>query len=285
MYHLFLSIKNNSITSVNECCVSNETFKDSSKETVETHDQNSTLSTKGSKPDQIVPDNSCKAFCESNSIDNKNDRNNDSTDRLSSSRFNDWESVSSSSSDGNNLDSSSASSDEHFAIDDNLSDCDKGDELTDRFDVDEIDERVRPLIDCINKVTLGDTGCPLMIGKNMTELEVNCLLMMFDRIMMKRGRSRLRICTENMLYLDIGSGKGLPQFMFWYLYKIPSHGIEISPWYTKVALLSLLELRKMNAPEDVRVSFSCMDVHKITSLHPYTFINANCTGYVYEIIR
>ena len=47
LYHLFLLIKNNSITSVNECCASTETLKDSSKETVETQDEKLEFVNKG----------------------------------------------------------------------------------------------------------------------------------------------------------------------------------------------------------------------------------------------
>ena len=86
-----------------------------------------------------------------------------------------------------------------------------------------------------------------------------------------------------MMFLDIGSGKGLPQLLLWYLYKIPSHGIEISPFYTKIALQSLVDLKELKSEEDVTVSFSCIDLLQIESLDPYRFIMCALTGYVHSM--
>ena len=165
-----------------------------------------------------------------------------------------------------------------LAGDEILSDCDKGNEGSDRFNMNSIKEGIKPLVTCLAKHPISDLSCPCGTGKNHTEFELNGLASFFENIVVKQ-----KLLKEDMMFLDIGSGKGVPQFLLWYLYKIPSHGIEISPFYTKVALQALIDLKELKSEEDVKVSFSCIDLVNIKSLDPYRFIMCSLTGYVHSM--
>ena len=200
-------------------------------------------------------------------LDSCNDGNDD-TDSSSGSSY-----VSS-------IDPSAASLQTVISRDEILSDCDKGNEKNDRFNMEDMNDEIKPLCKCLDMYAISDLHCPSNTGKNMTEFDENDLISLFYDII-----EREKILTKKMAFLDIGSGKGVPQFILWYLHKIASHGIEISPFYTKVALQALIEVKKFKHEEDVTVSFSCMDVTNLTSLDPYQFIFCAITGYVYEYIR
>ena len=162
--------------------------------------------------------------------------------------------------------------------DEDLVSIEESNEASDRFTTDTIGVHLRSLVKCLTPNLIADLDCPCGTGKNHTEFKLNDLDSFFKRIV-----SQEKLLNKDMMFLDIGSGKGMPQLLLWHLYKIPSHGIEISPFYTKVALQALAAYKKLKHEEDVKVSFSCIDLLEIKSLDPYRFIMCSLTGYVHSM--
>ena len=160
-----------------------------------------------------------------------------------------------------------------------LSKRDSGKEEKKRFILEDIHEDIKKFCLCLDNCNISDLLCPSNVGKNMIEFNVNDLRSVFERIAQKG------CFDKTTLFLDVGCGLGLPQLILWHLLKIPSHGVDISPFYTKVAVESLMLVRKQYPDENVKVSFSCKDLNDLKSLNPYQFICCSCTGYVYECIR
>ena len=195
--------------------------------------------------------------------------NNDKAKEISNLPFDE------SSSSSSNGSASSATIPSINPMDDDLSETDNGKENSNRFNFVGMNESILSLCKCLDNVSaISDLSCSVSVGKVMVEFEENDLATLFNLVNEKN------IFDTTTTFLDIGSGMGMPQFILWHLHKIPSHGFEISPFYTKVALQSLISVKEMKSDEDVKVTFSCLDVKNIKSLNPYNIIFSACSGYV-----